>query len=982
MTEEEYFDGIDPDLNLPQVNSSCKYYTIDQYNANYNNFVDEPNFRLLNFNIRSFHAHKAEFNVFLGSLIKLPQVIILTETWNSENNVDLCELNGYDGVHSFRNISRVGGGVSIFSQSNFTSYKVESLSKIYNSIETCCMKINLDSERYIAILGIYSPPTGGRIVNEFLDELGEILMSPVLTNAYLVAVAGDMNINILQRDTNDVLLYETLMNSYNFIPVINKPTRFSQNAVSSSNLDHIWINSLSNYTSGIINIDISDHLPTFYHSYLPYTNNDLNKKIRIEFRPFSEEKLELLASKFFNTNWDDIMQSYNCTDTLMEYFLEKLDYCYCDCFPVKIKYLSFKRILNPWIGSELLREIRLKSDYYKQFRLGLISRQTNNRFKNRVNKSIDLAKKLYYQNCFNLYKNDAIKSWKTIHKLMGTKKSDTSVKELIINGLSYTDDLEIADKFNEYFTQIGSNLDADLPPSNTSPLSWMPSSHNRSFYLSPVSEQECRKFIAGLKNSRTSKNVLPVHLFKILSPILAPPLTHIMNECFRKAIFPKCLKVGRVIQIYKSGIKTDPSNYRPITTLPYISKLLEKCLTSRLAAFFDKFSLLTEFQYGFRAGISTESAISHFCNLVYDNFNSKEYLTGVLIDFRKAFDTISHDILLNKLQVYGVRGPPLQLLKSYLSNRKQFVSINQVDSDFRPINIGLPQGSCLAPFLFLVYINDLPNASQLLKFTLFADDTTLSITNDSYSQLVSDLNVELNRVTEWTTSNRLTINASKTNAIVFTNKNLPNIDHPIMLGSHQLSVLDDCRFLGVQIDSKLDFKLHIDQITRKIARNTGIFFKIRNNLPLKARLDFYYGFVYPYLIYSVTVWGGTYGCHLSKLIVQQKRIIRAISDAGVRDHTRPLFFELKLLNLEDIYRYFVGIFMFKNIDHFRTNHDRATRNLDLAIPRFCRLTKCQQSIMFTGPNIWNTLPASVKRSSSLPTFKKNLKDHFISSYRE
>ena len=194
--------------------------------------------------------------------------------------------------------------------------------------------------------------------------------------------------------------------------------------------------------------------------------------------------------------------------------------------------------------------------------------------------------------------------------------------------------------------------------------------------------------------------------------------------------------------------------------------------------------------------------------------------------------------------------------------------------------------------------------------------------------------------------------------------------------------MDDCRYLGVHIDSKLNFNLHINQITRKISRNTGIFFKIRKNLPLRARLDFYYGFIYPYLIYSVTVWGGTYDCHLSKLIVQQKRIIRAISDAGFRDHTRPLFFELKLLNVKDIYKYFVGIFMFKNKDYFRVQHDRTTRNLDLAVPSFCRITKCQQSILFTGPHIWNALPTSVQQSSSLPIFKKNLKDHFISSYRE
>ena len=600
----------------------------------------------------------------------------------------------------------------------------------------------------------------------------------------------------------------------------------------------------------------------------------------------------------------------------------------------------------------------------------------------RVNKKIVDTKNSYFENVFRTYKNDVKKTWKTIKNLMGNLQPDTSVKELVINGLSYTKDEDIAESFNEFFTEIGSKLDSELEPSIHSPLKWMPPPRTSSFFLSNVTERECLRYISKFKNSKTNIDEMPVTILKKLSPFFITPLVFIINSCFKKSIFPSCLKIGRVIQIYKTGDRCEPSNYRPITTLPYLSKLFEMCLSVRLVKYFEKFSLLTELQFGFRKQRSTSDAVTEFCKLVYNSFDSKNYLGGVLIDFKKAFDTISHKILLDKLHNYGIRGFPLQLIRNYLCNRKQYVSFRDSVSTLRNVSVGLPQGSCLGPFLFLVYINDLPHVSSVLRYTLFADDTTLSHTSSNFHELISNLNIELGKVMEWATANRLTINATKTKVMLFSNKHIPDFDNSIKLGTQNLTIVSDSKFLGVHLDTKLNFDKHIDYITGKIARSTGIFFKIRGNLPLKARLGFYFGFIYPFLIYNVTVWGGTYNCYLSNLIVQHKRIIRAIADAGFNAHTSPIFFNLKLLKFVDIYKYFVSIFMYANLSKFSIQHSLNTRQHNLASSIFCRLTKTQQSIMFRGPQIWNELPLEIRDSPTLPVFKRVLKNYLISQYEE
>ena len=369
--------------------------------------------------------------------------------------------------------------------------------------------------------------------------------------------------------------------------------------------------------------------------------------------------------------------------------------------------------------------------------------------------------------------------------------------------------------------------------------------------------------------------------------------------------------------------------------------------------FCNKYSLIDVSQFGFQCRKSTSDVLSqiHLTEIVYHALNEKNNLLTVMIDFKKAFDTVNHQILIKKLECYGIRATQLKWFSSYLSNRRCFVEIDKIRSNIEYMNIGVPQGSILGPILFLFYVNDISSVSSNFSTTLFADDTTISISNPSFNSLINNSNFELNKLHIWTLENRLTLNVTKTFSLYFSNKKTTNVDERIVLGGEVVESVESAKFLGVYLDQNLNFAPHIRYICGKISKHIGILYRIRDKLTLEAKLSYYYAFVYPYLSYNVCVWGSTYPTHLVPLIILQKRIVRLMTNSSYLSHTRPLFSELGILEFNDIYKLnllnFVHKSLSKNILAF--NNNRNSRDLFLIKPSFHRLTKTQHSFYFTGP---------------------------------
>ena len=327
-----------------------------------------------------------------------------------------------------------------------------------------------------------------------------------------------------------------------------------------------------------------------------------------------------------------------------------------------------------------------------------------------------------------------------------------------------------------------------------------------------------------------------------------------------------------------------------------------------------------------------------------------------------------------------------RLLASFvasLTGRKQKVKINNVVSDPLNINIGLPQGSALSAILYLIYINDLPNFSGNCHQILYADDTTLCFQGKSLYNLSEICNITLTEFSKWAVANRLTINPEKTNSMIFSNISIPEHVPNLSLNGHYIEQVNNFKFLGVTLDPKLKFNLHIQASCNKVSKSIGIIRHISKFVSTPTLISLYYSLIYPYLTYCSLIWGTTYETHLNPLIILQKRAIRIINKVNYSEHTSPLFFSNKILKLKDLIKYRQAIYVYKNILQFSTPaHSYSTRNRNnLSIP-FQRLTIAQHSLSYCGPATWNSLPEYIKTAHNISNFKKLLREHFLMSYTE
>ena len=465
------------------------------------------------------------------------------------------------------------------------------------------------------------------------------------------------------------------------------------------------------------------------------------------------------------------------------------------------------------------------------------------------------AERTYYQNELLACKGNMRKSWKIIKDIINkNSKKSQKLPKITINGQLCENPQNIAEAFNKYFANIGSTLDRKIPHSNEYPLKFIKSNHTINLFLEPTTTSEIDKIIDKLKNCAVGWDQLPAFIFKENKDPLSGILNHIMNLSLEQGTFPNELKKANIIPIFKAGETDIIGNYRPVSLLTTVSKVFERAMYNRLISFITQQKILYSLQFGFREGHGTHMAILKFLDNIIDSLDRGDYAATIFLDFSKAFDTVNHHILLQKLSHYGIRGTANKWFESYLSNRSQFCTFGGKQSDEAIISCGVPQGSILGPLLFLIYINDLGTIFQNLSTVLFADDSNLIASGNSIETLERKINQDIPLLTKWLQTNRLSLNIKKTHVMVFgrKSKNQTN-DLSVTIEGTKLEIVKHTKFLGVILDNEINWKQHILHISQKLSKSLGILKRARQFLNTSTLLQLYYSFLYPYLSYCCII---------------------------------------------------------------------------------------------------------------------------------
>ena len=918
--EQEDFDSLhmmdyDPDANYYQnlyntCINKCDYYHEDSFNSKCKDLCIRPeNLALIHSNIRSLPCNLDKFTQYINGLDVSFSVMAFTETWLKPHNEHCYGINGYNVEHNSR-LVKTGGGVSMFIKEGIEYTKRTDLYRMSNIMESLFIEIDrsvFKCNNNIIIGVIYRPPDTD--IDSFNECLNEIV-STLKTERKTCYILGDYNVNLFNADSHGATQdFIDMMYSHSLFPTITKPTRIT--AHSATLIDNVFCNDAlkEEALSGILYTDISDHLPVFY---IDYTMNVAAADIYISKRSYSLHNMNLFRTEVGNHDWSTIL-SQNDAQLAYSLFYKDFTCIYNRCFPVRTVKLGYKN-RKPWLSEGLKKSIKIKNSLYILYKkhnteeLELRYKQ----YRNRLHSLLKKAEREHYDTLFETYKGNLKKSWNLIKDIINKNQSRACSSKFNINGSCVTDKSKIANGFNSYFVNIGPTLANDIPESKKSPIDNMGERNKFSFFVNPTSEAEVTSVIKALKNSAPGYDSISAVAIKNTIGAFISPLTHIMNLSLSSGVFPHELKTARVIPLFKSGDPMMLSNYRPVSVLPFFSKVLERLMYNRLISFINKHNLLYDFQFGFRDRRSTNTAMVYLVDKISNLLDNGDYVLGLFLDFTKAFDTVNHSILLRKLDHLGIRGVPLKWFESYLATRTQYVDFGGVSSDTQYIKCGVPQGSILGPLLFLLYINDLSRVSSVIFSLLFADDSNMFMSGRNPNTMIKSMNVEMVKIIEWLQVNKLTLNVKKTHYMFFRKLKSKLIKtEDILINGHVIDMVEVTKFLGVQIDMFLTWRQHIQYIKGKIARGLGIICKARKVLNQGTLLTLYNCFVLPYLTYCIEVWGLTYKSYIDPLVKIQKKALRIITGSHRLAHTEPIFKELKVLTVEKLYMYAVQMFMFK-----------------------------------------------------------------------
>lgn len=817
-----------------------------------------------------------DFVLHLSLLGRKPDVLVLVETWFEGTQAGLYRVPGFVGT-SFCRAERSGGGVTIFINENF-SFKNQ-ISRETSGIENVQLTIELQEEEVI-IDSYYRPP--GIPVHVLVDVLRDSLGTNVGVKRIVV---GDFNVDLnVWSSARDQ--YLDTVESSGFMVLNDRVTRLS----SGSLVDHVLRNFVGDACVMTFELGVrTDHCAVLSLFDLNGASRGSCDRVR---RCTNWEAYQIAVG--------DRIGELGVSDpgVMCDGMIGAMRLSFAECTTERRGRV--KKGNSEWISTELETLMVRKENSRRSMRRNPLSVYYQMAYDN-ICEEISVLKrrtKLRYYDSQLGSDVGSKQKWKNLNHLLGRSRKTSPKQIRTDDDVVVTDSSMMADAFNEYFSSVAVEISPPQRADDDVTKFGTLDRQDTSFFLEPVTETEISGLIDGLSVSKApGLDQISVLMVKKAASVLIPFLALLINEIFVRGIFPDCLKMARVTPVFKNGDVERVSNYRPIAVLSVIAKMIEACLCRRIVKFLVQCGFIHDAQYGFREKSSTTGACLEFLENVYQAIDRGDFVCATFFDCSKAFDLVPHDLLLQKLELAGIRGIPLQLLQDYLSNRRQAVSISGKISALLDLLMGVVQGSKMGPLLYLIFTNDVCKLPLKGKIMLYADDLAIIYTSKSREGLLSQVRQDMTLLSDYYRTNRLLLNISKSKVMFLGRKSNNEFNEGVEIDGVLLERVLNYKYLGLNIDCQLNFKSHVEHVARKVNSVTGLISRVRHFVPRHTLITLFFSLINSNIIYAIEAFGSAKQTSLMRLEIAQRRALKTIFGLQYRTSTKDLYARVANLNI-------------------------------------------------------------------------------------